>query len=90
MLNARKVTGFAVATAAAGLFATAAVNSVHAAAHAKEGGKVQCLGINACKGQGACATASNACKGQNACKGKGMVEVSAKECEAKGGTVKKG
>jgi hypothetical protein len=55
----------------------------------KEGAKVvQCGGINACKGQGACAGASNSCKSQNACKGQGWVETrSEKECKDKGGKV---
>jgi hypothetical protein len=49
---------------------------------------VHCTGINACKGKGACKTASNECKGQNACKGQGWVPAkSAKACEAKGGQV---
>lgn len=50
--------------------------------------QVKCLGVNACKGQGACATAKNDCKGKNGCKGQGMVKMSsAKDCTAKGGTV---
>jgi hypothetical protein len=49
--------------------------------------KVQCLGVNACKGQGSCATGKSSCAGMNACKGKGMVEMSAADCKAKGGTV---
>lgn len=48
---------------------------------------VKCAGINACKGHGACATASNECKGHNACKGKGWVMAAEKDCKAKGGTV---
>lgn len=83
MNTAKKLTGLALATAAAGLFATASVPAFAA----KHEGKVQCTGINACKGKGDCATASNACKGHNACKGKGMQEVSAKDCQAKGGKV---
>jgi hypothetical protein len=48
------------------------------------------MGINACKGQGACKTANNGCKGQNACKGKGwMAAPSEKECTDKGGSVAK-
>jgi hypothetical protein len=34
--------------------------------------KVQCSGINACKGKSECATAKNACKGQNECEGQGL------------------
>lgn len=55
----------------------------------KEGTKtVQCGGVNACKGQGACSGATNSCKGENACKGKGWVEAkSEKECTDKGGKI---
>ncbi|MBI3571872.1 MAG: hypothetical protein HY082_12370 [Gammaproteobacteria bacterium] len=80
-MNLKKLTGIALATAAAGLFATATVPAFAA----KHEGKVNCMGVNGCKGKGDCATASNACKGQNGCKGKGMMEMSAKDCKAKGG-----
>jgi len=80
----KKLTGAALATTAAMLFAIAPVSSV-----AAEEAGVACMGINACKGQGACATADNACAGQNACKGHGITKVSsADECTEKGGTVK--
>ena len=85
MITAKKLTGLALATAAAGLFATASVPAVAA----KHEGKVQCLGINACKGKSDCATASNACKGMNQCNGKGMTITSAKDCQDKGGKVAK-
>jgi hypothetical protein len=84
-MNAKKLTGIALATAAAGLFATATVPAVAA----KHMGNVHCEGVNACKGKSDCATASNACKGQNACKGKGMNVMSEKDCKAKGGKVVK-
>jgi len=84
MLTTKKIAGFAIATAAAGLFATAISNPAFAAQHSKEMAKVHCLGANACKGKSDCATASSACKGQNACKGQGMSVISAKDCEAKG------
>jgi hypothetical protein len=83
MSNAKKLTGIALATAAAGLFAAATLPA-HAA---KEEAKVHCIGINGCKGKSECATASNACKGMNACKGKGMTVTSEKDCVAKGGKV---
>lgn len=82
MMNAKKLTGIALATAAAGLFATATVNTAMAAKHE---GTVKCSGINACKGKSACATATNACAGQNSCKGKGWVKAPEKECKDKGG-----
>jgi len=50
--------------------------------------KVKCAGVNECKGQGSCHSASNACKGQNGCKGQGMTEAkSEKDCTGKGGKV---
>jgi hypothetical protein len=82
MTTAKKLTGIALATAAAGLFATAGMAPAVAAKHE---GMVHCMGVNACKGKSECATASNACKGQNACKGKGWVAMSAADCKTKGG-----
>lgn len=82
-MNVKKLTGIALATAAAGLFATATIPAFAA----KHEGMVNCTGANACKGKSDCATATNACKGQNACKGKGMNAMSAADCKAKGGKV---
>jgi hypothetical protein len=70
--------GVAIATAAAMLFGTALVNTAAAA----EAGKVQCTGVNSCKGQSACKTAKNECKGMNSCKGEGFLELTQKECTA--------
>jgi uncharacterized membrane protein len=90
MLTTKKVAGFAIATAAAGLFAVGASGTAFAMSHSKDAGKtVECLGANACKGQSSCATANSSCKGLNACKGQGWVSLSGKECDAKGGKVKK-
>jgi len=77
---------FVVAGAAALLLISGAVN---ARADEKAGSaQVKCLGVNSCKGQGACATAKNDCKGKNACKGQGMMKMSsAAECSSKGGTM---
>ncbi|HSD97979.1 MAG TPA: hypothetical protein VLB06_12655 [Sulfuricaulis sp.] len=80
MMTAKKLTGLALATAAAGLFATAGIAPVMAAD--KGEAKVHCDGVNSCKGQSACQTASNACKGQNSCKGKGWMYLSKAECDA--------
>jgi hypothetical protein len=76
-MNATKVSGAAIATAAALLFSTITVGTASAAE-----AKVHCMGVNACKGQSACKTAQNACKGQNSCKGRGFVEMTQKECDA--------
>jgi len=52
---------------------------------------VSCMGINACKGHGACRTVENACKGRNACKGKGRTMLSnTRSCKEAGGTVATG
>lgn len=72
-----KTTGLALATAAAVLFGSVAVNTAQA-----EDAKVKCQGANACKGKGACATATNACQGQNSCKGKSYLLLSKEECAA--------
>jgi len=74
-----------VASAAATLFLLNV-----ATARAAEGGggdNVPCLGVNACKGQGACHTAKNECAGQNGCKGQGVKMMSIADCQAEGGTV---
>ena len=84
MISTKKLTGIALATAAAGMFATASIPTAMAAKHE---GMVKCAGINSCKGSSECASASNACKGQNSCKGNGWIHASAKECTDKGGKV---
>jgi len=67
----------ALATAAALLFGSVAVTTVHA-----EDAKMKCQGGNACKGKSACSTATSACQGQNSCKGKGYVMLTKAECDA--------
>ena len=81
MTTAKKLSGIALAAAAASLFALAPLTASQA-----EEAKVHCVGGNACKGQSACKTASNACQGQNACKGQGFTMTdTAEECTAAGG-----
>jgi hypothetical protein len=48
---------------------------------------VDCLGVNECKGQGTCRTATHGCGGQNECKGKGVIKIVEAECAEKGGKV---
>ena len=72
-----KTTGMPLATAAALLFGSVAVTTVHA-----EDAKMKCQGGNACKGKSACSTATSACQGQNSCKGKGYVMLTKAECDA--------
>jgi hypothetical protein len=81
----KKVTGAALAVAAAGLFLGGAASTVSAA----ETAKIHCVGLNACKGTSDCKTASNACKGKNECKGQGFTAMTAEECKAKGGKIEK-
>jgi uncharacterized membrane protein len=80
------ISGAAIATAAASLFlsGTVSVSSANAAE-----AKVQCAGVNACKGKSECSSAKNACSGQNACKGQGWKSMSEKQCLEKGGKVEK-
>ena len=76
--------GMLIAGAAASLVLS---GSVGAHADEKMGGDVFCSGINACKGQGACAGGGHGCAGKNSCKGTGVVESTQADCQAKGGKV---
>jgi uncharacterized membrane protein len=74
--------GAAIAMAAAALFiAEAAV----APASAADDTKVQCIGVNSCKGKSECASAKNGCAGQNACKGQGWLTLTEKDCRTHSG-----
>jgi uncharacterized membrane protein len=82
MNQASKLTGLAIAAAAATMFvAGCASQGTGTAASADSGAvKVKCYGANACKGQAECKTAMNSCKGQNACKGQGFLSMTDKAC----------
>jgi len=86
MLTAKKITGLALATAAAGLFATAGIPAAYAGKHEA---MVHCQGVNSCKGTTDCQTATNACKGQNSCKGQGWMAMTKAECDAAKAKMKK-
>ena len=76
-----KTTTILAATAAA-FFLAAPVMT----AGTVEAAQVKCVGGNACRGQGACKTATNACKGQSASKGQGFnLTESAEACTKAGG-----
>ena len=75
--------GALVAAAVAGLFAAA----TPAVVHAKDAGKVKCIGHQRVQGQGRLQVGHHSCKGMNDCKGKGWVESTEKDCTAKKGTV---
>lgn len=74
-----------IGAAVAGMIGAGAVVSLaHAEGEAMKD-MVKCMGVNECKGHGACHTSSNGCKGKNECKGKGVMMMSKTDCEAKGG-----
>jgi hypothetical protein len=79
--------GALLAVAAAALILASCGNGSGHSENAASAGKVHCMGINSCKGTGACQTAANACAGQNACKGQGYLDTTPEECAAKNGTV---
>jgi hypothetical protein len=83
-MNVRKLTGIALATAAAGMFAMTAAGPV-----AGQAAKIECKGVNACKSQSDCKSGSGSCKGLNACKGQGMKEMSQADCDKAKAAMKK-
>lgn len=82
-MKATKTTNIAMAVAAASLFAFAPMSAVQAGSDAK----VHCYGVNKCKGNNDCKSATNACKGQSSCKGHGFVTMSKSACDKIGGKV---
>ena len=87
-----KTSAISIAAAAAALavssFAFAAEKPAGAMGPAVGAGdKVHCYGINSCKSNTDCKTATNECKGQNSCKAKGFKAATAKECLNKDGII---
>ena len=76
-MNSKSLSRVALAAAAAVMFSTVAMTTASA-----DDAKVKCSGVNSCKGQSACKSASNSCKGQNSCKGKGFMEMTQAQCDA--------
>ncbi len=85
MSAVKRITGVALAAAAASMFMTVGVASSAVAAEAK----IHCDGVNSCKGKTDCKTASNECKGMNSCKGKGFIAMTAAECDQAKASMKK-
>ena len=83
-MKMKGLTGIALATAAAGMFAVTA-----AAPAAAQDAKVKCEGVNGCKGKGGCKSAGTECKGKNGCKGKGRTEMSQADCDKAKAEMKK-
>lgn len=89
---ASKLTGMAVALAAAASLTACAVNDTSESTAAKVSTDttdlVHCYGANVCKGHNDCKTADNACAGQASCKGTGFVATPSKACGDIGGEIK--
>ncbi|MFB9885336.1 BufA2 family periplasmic bufferin-type metallophore [Balneatrix alpica] len=85
MNTKQKLSGAAMALAAASLFGSAMLTPAVVSA---DEAKVECWGVNSCKGHNDCKTANNECKGQGSCQGQGFLSMTADECSSKGGTVK--
>lgn len=80
-----KLTGTALALAAAGLVGCANNAAVTEAAETNNTDLVHCYGVNVCKGHNACKTSDNACAGHASCKGTGFVAMPSKSCADIGG-----
>ena len=87
-MRMNRLTGVALATAAAGLFALAPAAHAPSPAGAAAD-KVKCEGVNACKGKSECKSAKNECKGHNGCKGQGFIEMSKADCDKAKAAMKK-
>jgi len=85
MQTAKKISGAALAVAAAGLVLAGCASNMDSGTMSTA--QVHCAGVNSCKGQTSCKSASNDCKGKNSCKGKGWLPMKAEECKDKGGNV---
>lgn len=85
-----RVTGVALAMAAAGLVgcSTTETTTQAAATSAETVELAHCYGVNKCKGHNDCGTAENACAGKASCKGTGFVATTVKSCDDVGGQVK--
>jgi uncharacterized membrane protein len=81
MSNPSRLTGVALAAAAAALFVAGCANIGGDTKTADAGTvKVKCYGANACKGKAECKSSMNNCKGQNACKGQGFLNLTENAC----------
>ena len=84
-----KMTGIALAMAAAGLMAGCAGNQGTAVtSSANTTDLVHCYGVNKCGGHNDCKSADNACAGKASCKGTGFVAMPSKVCADVGGETK--
>ena len=98
MKSVKKLSSVALASAAGALLLAGCASTANMdTAKVKSGAamqkvsmaKVQCSGINSCKGASSCQTATSGCKGLNSCKGKGWIPETKANCLSKGGKVGK-
>lgn len=85
-----KVTGVALALAAAGMMGCSNPQPVGASSAGQGSAStdlIHCYGVNQCKGHNDCKTAENACAGHAECKGHGFVGMPTKACNDIGGQV---
>ncbi len=71
-----------LAAAVAALFALGAGQAFAEEGQTTEAKKIQCEGVNDCKGHGSCKSAQNDCSGKNGCAGKGFMMMTQAECDA--------
>ena len=71
-----------LAATAGALFLAGSAGIVLAGSHSAHEAKIQCEGVNECKGQSSCKTLFSSCSGHNGCKGKGFLMLTPEECEA--------
>jgi Spy/CpxP family protein refolding chaperone len=83
-MQLKKLTGIAMATAAAGMFAMTAAAPV-----AAQDAKIHCEGVNSCKGHSDCKSGKSSCKGLNECKGQGFMSMTKAECNKAKAAMKK-
>jgi hypothetical protein len=79
MVEGKKLAGMAIAATAAALLMSGCAGTTGGEGGSSE--KVQCQGVNACKGMSDCATADSSCAGKNACEGKGFVMLTPDDCQ---------
>ena len=85
-----KMSGIALALAAAGLMVGCAGNANSASSVVAASGStdlIHCSGVNKCSGHNDCGTAKNSCAGKASCKGTGFVSMPSKACADIGGNV---
>jgi hypothetical protein len=71
-----------LASTAAALFVGGGARLALADHHETGEAKIDCQGVNECKGKGSCHSAQNSCAGKNECKGKGHLTMTPEECRA--------